>query len=241
MRGKLLRVSLVVSGVVALGAGAAFATGAIESMVGADGVIDGCYKGENGQLRVLGDGGECNASELPISWSQTGPKGDQGPPGEPSRAYRVSRFTPDEVEITAVGAGPIGFDFPNGGPTTIFTMTLPEGVYVVDSSVAARKDSGSSDFICWVAGPTVSSNITRTSLGADAGHARRATVASNGIFGLPVGGGTLTLACWQASNPGVPGSPSGENPTAFYSTLTATKVTRATYTRFPSGPVTELP
>lgn len=239
MRGKLLRVS--VSGALVISAGVAFATGAIQSVVGADGVIDGCYKAANGQLRVVPDEGQCNASELPISWSQTGPKGDPGPPGEPSRAYRVSRGTPDEVEITAVGAGPIGFDFPNGGPTTILTMTLPEGVYVVDSSVAARKDSGNGDFICWVASPTVASNITRTSLGADAGHTRRATVASNGIFGLPTGGGTLTLACWQATNAAVPGSPSGENPTAFYSALTATKVTRATLTRFPSGPVTELP
>ena len=41
--------------------------------VGGGGVINGCYKSQNGQL--------CLASETAISWSQTGPQGSRGPTG----------------------------------------------------------------------------------------------------------------------------------------------------------------
>jgi len=250
MRGRFLRVASVVIGGLVVGTSVAFATGAIQSVVGSDGSIQGCYKAGNGQLRVVGSADGCNDSELPISWNQTGtqgpigpagPKGDQGPAGETVKGFRVGRLTPDEVAITAVGAGPLGFDFPGGGPTTVLAMALPQGVYALNSSIAARKDSGAGDFICWVEDGTFAGLITRTSLGADSGHSRRATVASNGIFSIPAGGGTLTMACWQAANAALPGTPTGENPTVFYATLSATSLTRATLTRFPSGVVRELP
>lgn len=54
-----------------------------------DNVIHGCYKKNNGQLRVVGNPSECNPSEIPISWSIVGPQGPQGeegpegPQGEP--------------------------------------------------------------------------------------------------------------------------------------------------------------
>ncbi len=49
----------------------------------AGGVIHGCYQKNNGQLRVIdSDAGQaCRPSELPLSWSQTGPQGPQGPQG----------------------------------------------------------------------------------------------------------------------------------------------------------------
>lgn len=36
-----------------------------------DTTIYGCYKKIGGQLRVVGEGGKCLPSELPISWTQT--------------------------------------------------------------------------------------------------------------------------------------------------------------------------
>jgi hypothetical protein len=57
------------------------------------GVINGCYKSQNGQLRLIDPATDsCLPSETPLSWSQTGQqgpmgdkgdKGDPGPPGPP--------------------------------------------------------------------------------------------------------------------------------------------------------------
>lgn len=227
MRETMTRAVLLAGVAVLIGGAAAYATGVLE-VVGPDGTIEACYKTENGQLRVLVGNDSCRQSERPISWS------------EGVRGFRVGRSTPNEVAVTAVGTGPIGIDFPEGtGPTQILTMTLPQGVYEVNSTVAARKDAGNGDFICWVRDNTSAANFTRTALGADAGHSRRDSVASNGFFGIPAGGGTLTLECWQASNGA--GPPAGEFPTVFYAALSATSVTRATLTRFPTGAVRELP
>jgi Collagen triple helix repeat (20 copies) len=50
--------------------------------VGGGGVINGCYKAQNGQLRVIDPAtGHCLPSETAISWSQTGPQGSRGPTG----------------------------------------------------------------------------------------------------------------------------------------------------------------
>ena len=48
----------------------------------ANGVINGCYKSQNGQLRVVDPGTSCSSSEEAISWNQTGPQGGQGPKGD---------------------------------------------------------------------------------------------------------------------------------------------------------------
>jgi hypothetical protein len=81
-RPALITAGLV--GAVVLGTGLAF--GAIPA---GDGVIHGCYKKNNGQLRLVdsasqgghGHHSDCNPSELSISWNQQGPQGIQGPPG----------------------------------------------------------------------------------------------------------------------------------------------------------------
>ena len=66
----------------ALAGGVAWAT-----IPGSDGVIQGCYGRALGGLRVIdtGRGQSCNSFEVPLSWSQMGPKGDtgaQGPTGD---------------------------------------------------------------------------------------------------------------------------------------------------------------
>lgn len=50
---------------------------------GEENVIHGCYKKNNGQLRIVNNPSQCNPSEVPISWSQVGPQGPEGPQGEP--------------------------------------------------------------------------------------------------------------------------------------------------------------
>ena len=66
-----------VVGVVVVG-GAAYA-----AIPDSNGVIHGCYQKNNGQLKLIdpSTGDTCNPSEIPISWSQTGPQGPAGPAG----------------------------------------------------------------------------------------------------------------------------------------------------------------
>ena len=84
-----VRLLLVSAVLLAITAGVAMATGAVSSIIGADGTIHGCYKQQNGQLRVVVAGEECGPSELALQWNQLGPQGDigaqgpQGPQGEP--------------------------------------------------------------------------------------------------------------------------------------------------------------
>ncbi len=71
----------VLGGVVGaiLAGGAAFA-----AIPDSNGVINGCFQKNVGNLRVIDPsaGDSCRPSEVPISWSQTGPAGPQGPKGD---------------------------------------------------------------------------------------------------------------------------------------------------------------
>ena len=66
--------------------------------------VNGCYKSQNGQLRLIDPATDsCHPSETAISWGQTGtqgPKGDKGDKGDPGspdrqgrRATRATRAT----------------------------------------------------------------------------------------------------------------------------------------------------
>jgi len=48
---------------------------------GADKVLNGCVKKNNGQLRLVMNARNCRPSELPVSWSIVGPEGPRGPRG----------------------------------------------------------------------------------------------------------------------------------------------------------------
>ena len=55
---------------------------AYASIPDSSGVIHGCYKTENGQLRVINVPGKtCTPGETPLNWNQTGPNGARGPTG----------------------------------------------------------------------------------------------------------------------------------------------------------------
>lgn len=53
----------------------------IVGIPGQNGVIHGCYKTQNGQLRLVESPTSCNPSEVAIHWNQSGPQGPQGLPG----------------------------------------------------------------------------------------------------------------------------------------------------------------
>jgi hypothetical protein len=185
--------------------------------------------------------------ETPISFNQqgpvgpAGPQGELGPPGAMVHAYRVNRGT--QVEVTGIGTDVNGFPRDDSETTAVVSFSLPQGVFFVQSSVNVRKESGNGIFSC-VFGDRASqvfTGIVRTSLGADAGHTRWASLAGPGFFNVPSGGATLTLECWQSSNLAIPGSPSGDNPIVIQANMNAIPVTRATITAFASGVVTEIP
>src|SRR5512132_1576641 len=92
MRRRFRRVALAVIAVavVAIAGGVTYAV----AEIGSGGVINGCYKSQNGQLRLIDPASDnCLPSETAISWGQTGtqgppgppgPKGDKGDPGQPA-------------------------------------------------------------------------------------------------------------------------------------------------------------
>lgn len=254
---RAARLGLVTAAIAAVTSGLAVAASVVASgLTDDEGAFHGCVS-NSGSLRVVTPGAACQHGDTPITWNQTGPTGPrgetgepgatgpQGPPGETVRAFRMLRGTPDEVEITAVGSGPIGFPTDANPPTTVLTLDLPAGVYEISASIAARKAWGNGDLLCWARyelpdATRILAIFTRASLGTEPGHAMRATVSGGGFVNFSAGGGVVTLACWQASND-AGGSPSGENPTVFYAFLNATTVTRASLGRYPSGVVTEIP
>ena len=88
MRRRFRRVAmaLIAVAVVAIAGGVTYAV----ADIGGGGVINGCYKSQNGQLRLIDPAADsCHPSETAISWGQTGtqgPKGDKGDKGDPGPA-----------------------------------------------------------------------------------------------------------------------------------------------------------
>jgi hypothetical protein len=75
VRRKRVAIPLVAATVAALGIGVSAA------IPDPNGVIHGCYKQNNGDLRLVDDPSQCQNSESAIFWNQQGIQGEQGPPG----------------------------------------------------------------------------------------------------------------------------------------------------------------
>ena len=108
MRRRIRRVALAITAVavVAIAGGVTYAV----AEIGGGGVINGCYKSQNGQLRLIDPTDSCHPSETAISWSQTGPqgpKGDKGDKGDPgaSGASGSALLTGQATSLPSVGAG----------------------------------------------------------------------------------------------------------------------------------------
>lgn len=78
---------LILAALLAVAGGIAYA-----AIPGSDGTISGCYKLSDGTLRVIDAeaGATCKSSEKPITWSQTGPPGEDA---GPVRIATVSQST----------------------------------------------------------------------------------------------------------------------------------------------------
>ena len=101
-----------------------------------DELIYGCYKKNNGQLRIVENPGQCRPSELPISWNQVGPQGPagpqgpegpQGPPGPPPNLWIARQIDP--VSLTDTGS-------------QVLSLIVPAGTYAISAKVSlANADS----------------------------------------------------------------------------------------------------
>src|SRR6266566_4249734 len=74
---RLASASVITSGLIVVAGTAAFA-----SIPDSAGVIHGCYKAQNGQLRLINwPSQHCLKSEKAIMWNEVGPQGIPGPTG----------------------------------------------------------------------------------------------------------------------------------------------------------------
>jgi hypothetical protein len=113
-------VALALVGVgIAFGAGVGFS-----AIPGTGGIISGCYD-QKGVLRVIdADAGQtCGSKETPLTWNQAGQPGPTGPRG-PSDAF--------------VGDIPPLSPLLDGQTTSIFSMNVPAGSYVIQTTLRMR-------------------------------------------------------------------------------------------------------
>ena len=97
---------------------------------GQPGVIYGCYKQVNGQLRVVRGPGQCLPSESPIYWNQVGPQGPPGPPGPqgpqgPPGPPPTLWIAHQEIDVSL------------GGVTDkVLSLLVPAGSYAISAKVS---------------------------------------------------------------------------------------------------------
>ena len=130
------RLVVLVAVLFALGAG-----GVAYAMIpDSSGVIHGCYKKNNGQLRVLDPSADsCLPSESPLSWSQTGPPGPKGPTGSKGATgpQGPAGSARDVGTVVSVGQGGSPSFYPQGLRGWVAVSSPSAGQYCLtaDSSV----------------------------------------------------------------------------------------------------------
>jgi hypothetical protein len=111
MHKRMRRIALAftAAAVVAIAGGVTYAV----ADIGGGGVINGCYKSQNGQLRLIDPATDrCLPSETAISWSQTGPQGPQGPPAPQGPTGPQGPAGPQRSQGPAGPVGPAGSQGP---------------------------------------------------------------------------------------------------------------------------------
>jgi hypothetical protein len=160
MRRRFRRVALAVSAVVAV----AIAGGVTYALadIGSGGVINGCYKSQNGQLRLIDPAADnCLPSETAISWGQTGtqgppgppgPKGDQGDPGTPATVLwavvRSDGTLARGMGVTAVVRAT------NAQYNVTFNRNIRECMYLATTGAASNSTS------FWATPPEAQANVS---------------------------------------------------------------------------------
>ncbi len=192
--------------------------GLTHAAVGGGGVIQGCYKSQNGQLRVIDPATQiCLPSETLISWNQIGPMGPQGPTGPQGEQGPTGPTGAQGIQGPTGPRGPSdafdGFNFPGndkaitgvgGAPTRILAFNLPAGTFFVTSKVniSARTSAGGLVH-CITQTRTGYFDMGVASIGPNAGETLEATESTNftAIEALP---GQLTVDCWRINGVGDP-------------------------------------
>lgn len=85
---------------------------------GPGGVIKGCFKLNNGQLRVIDSAAVCDASETTITWNQAGQQGPPGPPGEDGTDGTDGTSVTSAPEPAGANCASGGSAFTSAGGTT---------------------------------------------------------------------------------------------------------------------------
>jgi hypothetical protein len=141
MKRKAIVASLI-AGAVAVGGGLAYAT------IPNGAVIHGCYARSGGAVRVIdGDVTSCKPSETSLDWNAQGPAGQQGPAGPSGPAGPrgpqgdtgpVGQSGPQGASGPSDGyftANAAEADLPSNTRTTLLTIHLPAGQYVLFGNV----------------------------------------------------------------------------------------------------------
>ena len=201
MHRRLRRGALAVTAV-ALVAIAGAVTYAVAD-IGGGGVINGCYKAQNGQLRVIDPAtGHCLPSEKSISWSRTGPQGPPGPtgPGGPTGARG-----PTGPQGLKGDSGPTGATGPSGptganGPTGATGQTGATGLTGAKGATGARGATGATG-ATGPGGPSVGIivNQSGTVLFGTTGVA--VTKTGTGAYHITIPAGIFTQAAMPVFTP----------------------------------------
>jgi hypothetical protein len=148
-----------------------------------DGEIHGCYKKNQGQLRVIDaeGGATCGPSELELVWNQKGVQGPVGPRG-PSNGF--SRFHDADVPATTLAA------------PRLLELPVPAGRFVTTATAIVRNmGAGVATITCQTLHPSGDFDLARARL-APAGQAGDIqTLAMNPVGTAPAGGGIIWLDC----------------------------------------------
>ena len=97
------------------------------------GTINGCVDNRSGALRVIAPTATCRVNETPLKWNITGPQGPQGAQGEPGPRGPSDAFNAANGNAIQLVAG----DCCEGQSTTLETLSLPAGSFVVNAVVLA--------------------------------------------------------------------------------------------------------
>jgi hypothetical protein len=163
------------------------------------GVINACFKVQNGQLRLVNAAGQCLPSEQPISWNQEGVQGPQGPQGPqgaqgergPSDAWDVWRQSVLQITGTTYATGNVVLD-----------IALPAGKFAITSKVnISSLGSGGGLVRCYTKSETGWYDMGIASIGPNAGQTLEATLSTTFTAQEPAPG-ALTVRCWREGGVG---------------------------------------
>ena len=185
-------------------AASAAAVGAVAvagiTMAQGSGVINACFKSQNGQLRLVSSAGACLPSEQPMSWNQEGVQGPQGPQGPqgaqgergPSDAWDVWRQ--NLVSITGT----------NGtNANQVLSIDLPAGKFAITSKVnISDGNNGGGGYVrCYTQSLSGWYDMGVASIGPNAGQTHEATLSTT-FTAQEVNPGPLTVRCWREGGVG---------------------------------------